>query len=266
LQAAELRRSDRRPTNDLTAYDLYLRARADADSLEKERVLRALELCGQALGRDPRYGLAHALVTMCHVNLYVNSWTNDLEAARRCGIDHARKAIQAARGDPDVLSYAAYALGYFGEDIAAALALIDRALQLNPSFARGWLRSGWLRLFVGQPDLAIRHFETFIRLSPRESGTHALFGIGVAHFFARRFEEAKAMLLHSLQEFPTSAPRHRFLASCYAHMGLLVEARDAVKLLRGITPVVIPSAEHWRNPEHREFYLKGLRLAAGDAT
>ena len=74
------------------------------------------------------------------------------------------------------------------------------------------------------------------------------------------------MLLGSLQEIPTWAPTHRFLASCYAHMGLLDEARDIVKRLREITPLVVPSAEHWRNPEHREFYLSGLRLAAGEAT
>jgi adenylate cyclase len=44
---------------------------------------------------------------------------------------------------------------YFGEDIGAALALVDRCLELNRSFARGWMRSGWLRLWSGQPDLAI---------------------------------------------------------------------------------------------------------------
>jgi hypothetical protein len=30
--------------------------------------------------------------------------------------------------------------------------------------------------------------------------------------------------------------------------------------------VVVPIAAHWRNPEHRELYLEGLRLAAGEAT
>ena len=59
----------------------------------------------------------------------------------------------------------------------------------------------------------------------------------------------------------------RFLASCYAQMGQLGEAREIVRLLRALTPVVVPtSATHWRNPEHRELYLSGLRLAAGEAT
>ncbi len=263
LQAAELRRSAQRPTNDLTAYDLYLRALADALAWEKGRVVHALDLLGQAIGRDPGYGPALALAASCHQSLHVNGWTNDLEATRRNGLDLARQALQVAEEDPYVLANAAYVLGYFGEDIGAALALVDRSLELNPSFARGWIRSGWLRLWVGQADIAIEHFETFIRLSPRESRAGAYLGIGVGHFFARRLEKAKAMLLLSLQEISTWAPTHRFLASCCAHMGHLEEARGIVKRLRDITPVVVPTAEHWRNPEHREFYLEGLRLAAG---
>ena len=89
-------------------------------------------------------------------------------------------------------------------------------------------------------------------------------GIGVAHFFARRFEEAKAILLQSLQEKPNWPPTYRFLASCYAHMGRLDQAREAVEQLRSLTNEVVPSAANWRNSEHREFYLSGLRLAAGE--
>ena len=89
-------------------------------------------------------------------------------------------------------------------------------------------------------------------------------GIGVGHFFARRLEEARSMLLRSLQEPPGWVPTNRFLAACYAHMGRLDEARAIVEQLRVLTSVVVPDAPHWRNPEHRKFYLSGLRLAAGE--
>ena len=150
-----------------------------------------------------------------------------------------------------------------GEDIGAALALVDRALELNPNFARGWGRSGWLRLWAGMPDIAIEHFETSIRLSPRER--REALGVGLGHFFAGRLDQAKAMLLQSLQEISTWPPTYRFLASCYAHMGQLEEARDIIARLRDITPIVIPNAEHWRIIEQRQFYLEGLRLAAETA-
>jgi tetratricopeptide (TPR) repeat protein len=154
-------------------------------------------------------------------------------------------------------------LAYFGEDIATASTLIDRALELKPSFAGGWWRSGWIRLMNGQPELAIKHFEIGMRLNPRDILGFAL-GIGAGHFFAKRFEDAKAALLLALQEGPGCVPPHRFLASCYAHLGRLDEAREIVKRLRAMTPVVVPRATYWRNPEDRELYLQGLRLAADE--
>jgi hypothetical protein len=68
---------------------------------------------------------------------------------------------------PEVLATVALVLGHFGEDIDAAIGLIDRSVALNPSFARGWAWSGALRLCAGQRDVALAHIETFLRLSPR---------------------------------------------------------------------------------------------------
>jgi adenylate cyclase len=75
--------------------------------------------------------------------------------------------LLVAGEDPTVLVNAAFALGYFGEDINAMIALVDRALALNPSSARGWHASGTLRLWAGQLELAIEHERTSLRLSPR---------------------------------------------------------------------------------------------------
>jgi hypothetical protein len=56
----------------------------------------------------------------------------------------------------------------------------------------------------------------------------------------------------------------RFMASSYAYMGRLDEAREMVQRLRAITSVVVPNAMQYRNPEHRELFLSGLRLASGE--
>jgi adenylate cyclase len=263
LQAAEMQQLAQRRTDDLTAYDLYLRARAVAHSWDKQGVLGALDLLGEALERDPHYPPALALVAQCHLQLHLNGWSENPERCRQEGVEYARRALRVGGDDPDVLGYVAYALGYFERDINPSIVLIDRALELNPSFAIGWFWGGWLRLWSGQADLAIEHFERSLRLNPRRKAP-ACFSIGVAHFFARRLDKAAAMLLLSLQETPNWAPTHRFLASCYVHMGRVRDAQDIVKKLRAITPVVIPSAEHWRVPDDREFYLAGLRIAAGE--
>jgi len=87
---------------------------------------------------------------------------------------------------------------------------------------------------------------------------------GVAHFFARRLDHARTMLLLSLQQHPDWVPTNQFLAACYAHLGQLDEAKTIIERLHALTSVVLPSADHWRNPEQREFYLSGLRLAIGE--
>jgi TolB-like protein len=261
LQVAEMQRSARCPTDDLTAYDLCLRARAAAQSWDKQGVLRALALVQQTLQRDPLYGFALALLAMCYQHSHVNGWSENQELDRRQGVQYARQALQAAEDDPDVLGNVAYVLGYFEPDIGPAIALVDRSLELNPSFALGWLRSGWLRLWSGQTELAIEHFEKSLRLNPRRRGP-ATFGIGVGYFFERRLEKAASMLLLSVEETPNWAPVYRFLASCYAHMGRFREAQDFVKSVQKLTPVLIPGAEHWRIPKDREYFQAGLRRAA----
>jgi tetratricopeptide (TPR) repeat protein len=144
------------------------------------------------------------------------------------------------------------------------IGLVDRALALNPSYARGWFVSGLLRVWAGQPDLGIEHVETSVRLSPRERVGSTLFVIGMAYFFKRQFAKAASQLLASFQDHPGYPQPYRFLAACYAHMGRLDEARAIVARVRTMTPLVVPTALPWRNPEHRELLLSGLRRAIGE--
>src|SRR5947208_4897107 len=145
------------------------------------------------------------------------------------------------------------------------MALVDRALALNPNFARGWHISGDLRLWAGHLDTAIEHEEVSLRLSPRARVGPSAAVIGYAHFLARRFEAALPKLLLAIQDTPTAPNRYRNLAACYALMGRLDDARDALERLRVLTSVVIPdNLSYLRSPEHRELFLSGLRIAMGE--
>jgi adenylate cyclase len=261
LQTAETARSAARLTSDLSAYDLYLRALATFLPLTQERIISALELLDQAIAIDRRYGPALGLAALCHMRLVYDGWAEAPETSRHRGIQLARRALEAAENDPGTLANAALVLARFGEDIDAMIGLVDRVLAFNPSFARGWYVSGLLRLFAGQPDLTIEHIETSLRLSPRERMGVPLSMIGMAYFFKRQFDKAATKLLLSIQDNPGSPGTYRFLAACYAQMGRLDDAQAIVTRLRAITPHVIPSDLAWRNPEHRDLFLSGLRLA-----
>jgi len=264
LQTAEAARSAHRPTSDLTAYDLYLRAHSMTLSSAKQ-FPEALGLMEQAIARDPRYGPALAQAAICCVRLVVDGRSKDPDAEALKGVDFARRALEVVGDDPAILANAAQSLAYFGDDIGATMALVDRALALNPNFARGWHISGALRMWAGEPEIAIEHLEAALRLSPRARVGSSLAFIGRAHFLNRRFDEAVSKLLLAIQEDPSYPEPYRSLASCYAHMGRLDEAREVVKRLRAITPVVVPEVTPYRDAEQRELYLSGLRLAAGEA-
>ena len=255
LQAAETRRSANRPTADLTAYDLYLRAYAMFWSSARQ-LPEALHLTEQAIARDPRYGTALAWGAYCCLGLVHGNLSDDPAADRRKSIDFARRALEVTGDDPGVLVNAALPLAYFGEDIGAMVALVDRAIALNPSFSHGWFVNGALQLWAGYPDAAISHSETSLRLSPRARIGPALCVIGGAHFFARQFDPAVPTLLLAIQEDSSYAQPYRYLAACYAHMDRLDDAREVIARLRAITPRLIPDVSYLRDAEHRNLYLR----------
>jgi tetratricopeptide (TPR) repeat protein len=228
-------------------------------------MLQALSLMEQAIARDPDYGPALAWAAYCCMALIHGNRSDDREADRRKGADFARRALEVAAEDPNVLVNAAAALAYFGEDIEAMMGLVARALTLNPSFAHGWYVSGMVKMWAGRPDDAINDIETARYLNPRARMGVALGVIGNSHFFARRFDEAVPNLLLTIQGDESYAQPCRALAACYAHMGRLEEARLTAARLRTITPVVMPDVSYLRRSGDRERLVSGLRLAAGEA-
>jgi adenylate cyclase len=241
LQASEILRAAARPTPDLTAYDLYLRALPAMYSYSNDGILAALRLLDEATARDPDYAPALGAAANCRIHLDLNGWGQDAEENRRAALDCGRRALAAAGDDPDVLANAAAALAYFGEDLNTMIAVVDRALALNPSFARGWYVSGTLRQWAGDPDATIERIEKSLRLSPRARVGNQLAMLGSAYMSKRRFDEAASKFLMAIQQAPGAPLAYRALAACYAHLGRLAEAREIVERLRALGPLALSS-------------------------
>src|SRR5262249_36055489 len=73
-QAPEIRRSAGRPTTDLSAYDLYLRALAEYFPITMARVSQALALLEKAIAIDRNYGRALSWAAICHYRLFNDGW------------------------------------------------------------------------------------------------------------------------------------------------------------------------------------------------
>ena len=107
----------------------------DDQVLAEEALRRTSDKLARATERDPHYGPALALAAFFHAQLDVNGWTEDREGSRRTGIDLARRALQAAPDDPEVLGPTAFVLAWYGEDI-------DVAVGSAGTFVVDWVHVG----------------------------------------------------------------------------------------------------------------------------
>jgi pentatricopeptide repeat protein len=228
-------------------------------------LFEARELFDRAIARDPRYGPALAWAGVCYFRICLDGWVEDPAPSLRKALALVEQALALTDEDAGVLANAAHVLGLSGEDLNIAIVLANRSVALNPSHARGWYISGMLHARAGCDEEAIEHLETSLRLSPRGYLAAPRLALGSIHFLNRRFEQAAELLALSLREVPFPGA-YRTLASCYAHMGRMVEARTLVERLRATGAEVVPRHVPFRgNPVHEELYLSGLRLAAGEA-
>src|SRR6516165_6024913 len=110
LRQSEIERASRKPTANLTAYDLYLRALAQSYRLTEEGVAEAVVLARQALVIDPSYAPAASLVGWCRVLQRVRGWgaLSDEDIAEACLL--ARQALEAERDDAETIRQAAWTL------------------------------------------------------------------------------------------------------------------------------------------------------------
>jgi adenylate cyclase len=266
LLDTEIKRVANRPTADMTAYSLYLRALPLIRAWAREPNQEAIALLQQAIARDPNYGLAIASLALCHSQNFASGWGESAAAESEHGTTLARRALETAPGDSVTVLMAVGALLNLGSDANALKGLVDRALAHNPSHAYGWLWSGWVRAAAGESDLAIEHFEKSMRLDPRSARrAFHLTGIGVCHFFQRRFDKAVAILDESFRELPTYPLTMWFLAACYAQTGHVSEAREFATRhgIRADGPW-LTIGSRFGNAEHSELLLSGLRLATSE--
>jgi len=131
------------------------------------QIHEALRLLERAIARDPRYAPVLAGAALCCFRLHLDGRSENPATYARTGADYAHRALEVAGDNPAILVQVAIVRSYFGEDIGAMLALVDRALALDPNSAGSWHISGLLRSWAGLPDIAIKHIETAVRLNPR---------------------------------------------------------------------------------------------------
>ncbi len=267
LRHAEMERARRKPTESLDAYDLYLRALAQfTDSHEGN--LEALRLIHRAIELDPQYASPYGLAAYCYAIQKARGWVSPSDPALAEGIRMARRAASLGKDDPETLWMAGLALAQLSGDLLDGIALIDRALALNPNSASAWRASGLVHAYLGDTEQALARLERSARLSPLDASAFLpSMGFVVAHFMAGRYEEASAWCDKTLQERPDYPPALRMKAATSGLLGWLDEGHIWVERLLAVNPDATVSSMrlHYgvfiKKPGCLEAFLDGLRKA-----
>ncbi|HEU0217256.1 MAG TPA: CadC-family transcriptional regulator, partial [Stellaceae bacterium] len=263
LQAAEIARATRKPTKSLDAYDLYLRALAEANRLSANGMQAAVDLLKQALAIDQNYLPAIALTVWCRLLQRTHGWISATGPEVETGLHLARRAVVAGRDDPEVLCTASYALAAFAGENETALLGIDRALMLNPNAAGAWRLKGLVCCFMERPEQAIEALERSMRLSPLDPRSYITkFGLAMANFIAGRYREALDWVERSLQEQPHYVTPLRYRVALLAHLDRLAEAQAALRQLLDLFPA-LTMANYWASSPG--YSMSGKARAAAEA-
>ena len=243
LFQAEIALATRRRPEDLTAYDLYLRAIQQAVRSTREGLAEALRLVQRALELDPGFAGAAALAGACHLENVLRNYAIDPQFERKEAVRLMRLALSLDDGDPDTLATAALISALLVGDCETEIEMADRAVALNPNSYHTWNCRGWVYKIAGQPEEAIRSFERAMRMSPVDPQQFtALTGMGFAFIELRRFDEAIIAGKKALRQNPSYPGPYRCLASAFAHLGRDAEAREAAARMLEIDPAFTISA------------------------
>ena len=266
LERAEIERAKRKPTENLNAYDYYLRGMANLHRGSREAIDEALPLYEKAMQLDPDFAPAYAMAAWCYFWRKVNGWVSDRAIEVAEGTRLARRAVELGRDDAVALTRAGHALAHLTGDLDLGIAALDRAVMLNPNLAAAWFIGGYLRVWHGETDSAVEQFDRALRLSPLDPETYRMqAGMAMAHLFAGRIEAASSWAEKALRDLPSFLLAVAIVAASHALGSRLDEARRAMEHLRKLDPTLrIANLRDWL-PIHRAedlaVFADGLRKA-----
>jgi TolB-like protein len=266
LERAEIDRAQRKPTDSLDAYDHFLRGMAGIHGWTREANAAAFACFTRAIALDPHFAAAYGMAARCFSQRKASGWVEDRQKEIAEATRLARRAAELGTEDAIALCGAAMVLSYVIGDLDTASTLIARALILDPNFAWGWHVSGWIRGWLGEPEIAIEHAARAMRLSPTDPHTFTMrTSTACAHFLAGRFDDALAWAQEVTWERPGFLIATMVVAAAAALADRPTDAGRAMTQLCKTAPEMRLGnlRDYWpiRRPEDFTRWHEGLRRA-----
>ncbi len=259
IATEERKRVMKAETDDLQAYSLVLRGQELLFLHEKRSNKMARKHYERAVEIDPGYARAYAAMSRTLNYDWRYSWSENTSRLLDRALDLAQQAVHLDNFDARGYSELGF-VNLYKKQHDASISCYERALRLNPNDADLMAEMADSLTHCGRPEDAVEQLKQAMRLNPYYPDWYSWY-LGGAYQQLREYEKA----IETVKRMQNPAEGHRLLASCYARLGRMEEARaEAAEVLR-VHPEF--SLDHWadvqpdRNPEDIEHFIEGLRIA-----
>jgi DNA-binding winged helix-turn-helix (wHTH) protein/TolB-like protein len=234
IGAAERSRRARGYTDDVAAYDLFLKGQRYLLVRTRETNLAARKLYRQAIEADPTFARAYGGLALTHAAEYRNGWAAAPKAALRDAMKYARTAIDLAPALPEQHWVIGYVLTQ-QRRYDAALAELNAAIRIDSGYADAYALSGGVETYRGHPDRSIPLLRQAMRLNP-DAGYLYFLLLARAYYFLGDFQQAQINLKEALDRNPENVEAHLYLAATLLRLGKREDASWETMEVQNIEP------------------------------
>lgn len=269
LETAERERALRKSTGNLDSWEYYQRGMWHYYKMSGEESTRAESYFNQALIDDPQYAPAlAALALVAHQRLILNFTANE-PIDRQDLIDHGLKFASAAVRADDKDAFPQFVFGRLlalNGDFDEAIDRLKLAIELNPNYALAYYGLGYTLTVGGNPEEALKMFDTALRLSPMDHFRWAFYTMrSMALLFIKDFDSAVEWGRRGIRDQKDIFWAYAHVASALGHHGRSAEAEQVFADLMRVKPdfssATIDETIRFKHAADREYYLEGLRKA-----
>jgi adenylate cyclase len=263
LQRAEIERLKQKPSANLDAYDLLLRAHQLVYEFTADSLSAALEYLKRSLAIDPHYAPAMAMTAYCYYLRRYQSWAKDIEAEAAMAIKLSLRAVELASDDANVLWMAGTAIWPLPGELRRGTDWVRRSLEINPNSAMALTVMGWIESFSGDNQKALLLLTQARRLSPRDPSAWFTFcGLAIVYFRLERYEESVAAAETALSHNPRYGFALRYLAAGLVMLERRERAKEVARLILKIEPGVTLAQIRARRPDNVDLQFADVYLDA----
>lgn len=263
LSSQESQNLNYKYTNNIAAYELFLKGRETAYQYSKASTFDAQILLQQAIELDPNFGEAYALLGWTYAYTMMNGWGDDRKVLHKKALDLANKAL--ALHDQIPMAYFTRGLIYRDQKLYdKALKEAEKVIAIDPSYANGHVLLATLMYYAGRAEDGLARMKYAARLNPHHPHNYP-FHMGQAYFVLKRYDEAIAAFEKGLETRPRSQRIHIWLAAAYAQSGRIDDAKWEVEQILLLDPDFDYNKLHeifpFKDPKDQQHFLDGLRKA-----